>query len=169
MSDLDAIKSSQSASFKKRNPHIFGPAAEPGLRKAWDNGKVEILNHGGEDDDELEHIAALTANRKPAKKRIRQSNKPELNKLEGEYQRILQRTNPDAVAQSIRFKLSTGMHYTPDFFSFRQMTAWEVKGKKAWEDSLIKLRMAAKVWLYIRWVLVWKDERGQWQEQHVLP
>lgn len=156
MNDLDAIKSSQSASFKKRNPHIFGKGAH------------SLVQDGGEDDAEHDHIEALTTKQKSAKKRIRQSDKPVLNKLESEYQRILLISTPDAVAQAVRFKLGTGCHYTPDFFSLATMTAFEVKGKYAWEDSKLKIRMAAKVWTSIKWVLVWKED-GKWLSQIVIP
>lgn len=120
--NLDALKESASESFKKRNPHIFGPAPA-------------IQNHGGEDDEELEYIAALTANQKPkkskcqlitvedspgdlstahaeceihgrecprlnplqkpkAKKRIRQSDKPLLNGLEKSFLEVLKQRYP---------------------------------------------------------------------------
>lgn len=153
MKNLDQFKQSESKSFRKLNPHIFG---------SWNEAVQKIQDVG------INEEAAIPNAKPQSKKRIRQSDKPVLNKTESEFQRILLLSNPEAVAQSVRFKLSTGCHYTPDFFSFSQMTAWEVKGRHAWEDSLIKLRMAAKVWPNIRWMLVWKDD-GQWQEQHVLP
>lgn len=156
---VERVKNSQSKSFRKLNPHLFGTDSAP-----------VILNHGGEDDEEHDHITALANAEKigKPKKRIRQSDKPLLNKTESEFQRILLLSNPEAVAQSIRFKLSTGLHYTPDFFSLAKLTAWEVKGKHAWEDSLVKLRMAAKVWTSVKWFLVWK-ENGSWQSQLVVP
>src|SRR5678816_4127385 len=58
MSDSETaarIKNSQSKSFRKMNPHLFGEAGS--------NYASHDLNGGGEDDAEHDHIAALTAKR----------------------------------------------------------------------------------------------------------
>lgn len=156
--NIDAIKNSESASFKKRNPHIFPVASEP-----------VILNLGGEDDAEHDHIAALTAKAKPKKKRIRQSEKPEMNRLESEWYKHIKHL--EARPQAIKLKLARSVFYKPDFFSMRLQMAWEVKGLKGKniDRGKLALKVAASAWPEITFILVWKDEHGQWQEQHVLP
>ena len=103
-------------------------------------------------------------------KRIRQDTKPLLNKLETEWGNILKRTHPNVRPQAIKFRLANGTTYCPDFVDLtsRPVTCWEVKGKHAWDDSLVKLKFAASTWPEITWMLVWR-ENGQWRQQEVLP
>lgn len=156
MNDLDAIKSSQSASFKKRNPHIFGQNAEPGLLEAV--------------QDRLVKIAAPEAK----KKRIRQSDKPLLNRLEKEFQEVLIQRYPGDMhhitAQAIRFSLGNGIAYKPDFvvFMWGRPRAYECKGPHAFRGGFENLKVAANRYPLVQFILVWKSD-GQWQEQHVLP
>lgn len=115
-------------------------------------------------------------------KRLRQSSKPLLNKLEERWLVILKATFPteEFLSQAIRFKLGNGIWYKPDFFCFshdwpeenalslkRRPTAWEVKGPKSWRGGFENLKVAAGLYPNIRWVLVW-DDFG-WNEQQVLP
>lgn len=165
MSKLDDIKSSESKSFKKLNPHIFGQEAEPGLR------------------DAVHHRIEEMTKEKPSKpKRIRQSEKPLLNKLEGEwFERIrFEFPNyPRPKPQAVKLKIAGSAFYKPDFFVTSwphvggpaQPTAWEVKGMKGKniDRGKLALKVAATAWPEIKFILVWKDEAGQWQEQHVLP
>jgi hypothetical protein len=83
--------------------------------------------------------------------------------------------------EKIAFRLANGVVYWPDvvvkgkrtFGSHGDVTAYEVKGKRrrdaAWarDDSRVKLKVAATQYPWIHWVLVWKDESGNWQEQVV--
>ena len=159
MSDSEAasrVKNSQSKSFRKLNPHLFGSDKAP-----------VMLNHGGEDDEEHDHIAALTALKK--KKRIRQSTAPEMNKLESEWFHHIHHLG--ARPQAIKLKLARSVFYKPDFFSARALTAWEVKGLKGKniDRGKLALKVAATAWPEIKFILVWKNADGQWQEQHVLP
>lgn len=116
---------------------------------------------------------------KPSPKRIRQSSKPLMNKLEQEWFDTLAARYPNFPrprAQAVRFKLCNGVHYTPDVFILdwpcgdgpNGPTAYEVKGKFAWDDAVVKLKMAAHEWPEVRWILVWKEGK-QWKEQVVLP
>lgn len=164
MSKLDEIKSSESKSFRKLNPHIFGGG--PLLDENHPYGHVNL---GGEDDAEHDFIEALTSTKPKTKKRIRQSEKPELNVLETEWFKHIQHFG--ARPQAIKLKLARGVFYKPDFFSPRTMTAWEVKGLngKNIDRGKLALKCAASAWPEIKFILVWKDEQGQWQEQHVLP
>jgi hypothetical protein len=116
-------------------------------------------------------VAEVVGPMKPASKRIRQSEKPLMNKLETEW---YQRPNEDMRwmrCQAITFKLANGVRFTPDFVwlcSSDRLRAYEIKGKHAWDDSLVKLKFAATAYPQIEWYLCWK-QNGQWQEQRVLP
>lgn len=108
------------------------------------------------------------------KKRIRQSGKPLLNNLEASWLLNLRSLAPKATfyPQAITLRLCNGCRYTPDIISAdyvsEGMMAWELKGKKVWDDSIVKLKFAAKEFPFIKFVLVWK-ENGQWVTQEILP
>ncbi len=102
-------------------------------------------------------------------KRIRQSSKPPMNKLEQEWFEELKRKQPsDYLCQSIRFMLANGLWYKPDVVCFHMQTCWEVKGPFAHRGGFENLKMAAHKYPWFRWKLIWK-ENGKWQEQEVLP
>lgn len=107
-----------------------------------------------------------------ASKRIKQRTKPMMNKLEQEFFGMLKSFDLGVVrGQAVRFRLANGVDYTPDFFCPSWMghpRCWEVKGKQAWDDAIVKLKVAAHEWPEIRWILVWK-ENGEWKEQRVEP
>lgn len=106
------------------------------------------------------------------KKRIRQSSKPLSNKLEAECGHYLREKFPHAgvYEQAITLRLGNGVKYTPDWVvvSALQTTVYEVKGKKVWDDSVAKLKVAASLYHFWEWYLIWKDKDG-WQTQVVLP
>lgn len=112
---------------------------------------------------------------KPAK-RIRQSSKPLLNKLEAEWYEVLKLRFRITAMQAIRFRLGNGIWYKPDFMAWpvglesqdSRMRAFEVKGPHAFRGGMENLKVAANQYRQIVWVLVWK-EQGQWKEQIVLP
>lgn len=108
-----------------------------------------------------------------APKRIRQNSEPVLNKLESEFKdRILSSRHPRIYCQCVRLRLANGVTYTPDFAVFSRFLngnmCYEVKGPHSWDDALVKLKVAAKEYPEIRFVLAWKQD-GRWQEQEVLP
>jgi len=113
-------------------------------------------------------------------KRVRQSSKPLMNKLETEfYERIrnLYPNFPPVRCQAKTYRIANGLRYTPDFTASpwpancgpARETAWEVKGPWATEDSIVKLKAAAATFPEVCWLLVWKDSTGQWNEQRILP
>lgn len=107
----------------------------------------------------------------PKKKRIRQSTKPLMNRLELEFYEILkQNYYPNSIfAQAIRFKLGNGIWYKPDFIVFGlNVRAYEVKGEHAFRGGFENLKVAASLYKSVGWILVWKHD-GQWCEQTVLP
>jgi hypothetical protein len=135
-----------SSSFKALNQHLFGPVAAP---------------------------TASTSPEAPAKppKRIRQSSKPLMNKLETEFHAELCSRFPDVPirCQAMTLRLANGLRYTPDFVVFNHwLAAYEVKGPWIDGDSVPKLKMAAAMFPDVGFWLVWKDA-GKWQYQQVLP
>lgn len=124
-------------------------------------------------------VAATIPTAPAAGKRIRQSQKPKMNKLEAEWFAILSSQFPNydrPRAQSKRYELGNGIWYKPDFTatSWPQPegpsieTAWEVKGPHAFRGGFENLKVAARLWTEVRWILVWK-EAGEWRQQVVLP
>ena len=140
-----------SKSYKARNPHIFKPDHESAAKSMVDLGFIE----------------------KPSK-RIRQSVKPTLNKLETEFAiHVLSKEHPNAKirAQAVTLKLANGVRYNLDFFVFDAgiMIAYEVKGPHAWDDAIVKLKVAAAAWPEIKFNLAWKDKKLGWRGQPILP
>lgn len=111
------------------------------------------------------------------KKRIRQSSKPLLNRLETEFLHWIYGelssvfSSPCVMMQSVRFKLGNGIWYKPDFVFIRPAgtwTAYEVKGKHLFRGGIENLKVAASQYPLIQWVLAYKEE-GKWITQVVLP
>lgn len=108
-------------------------------------------------------------------KRIRQSSKPLLNKLEQRYLGYLSMIYVDhpIISQGLNFRLANGCWYCPDFVVWGDENnctrAFEVKGNQPiQDDSVVKIKVAAKEYHWLRWYLVWwKDD--QWQTQLVIP
>lgn len=101
-------------------------------------------------------------------KRIRQDQKPLLNKLEQEYFNLFLFNERNVCSQSVRFMLANGLWYKPDFFCPYRMVGIEVKGPHAFRGGFENLKMAAHQYPWIKWLLVWKHD-SDWQEQTVLP
>lgn len=110
--------------------------------------------------------------------RVRQSHQPKLNKLETEWFNLIKDRYPNCPPvrpQAKTYVLANGVRYTPDLScsmwpwegESAKETCWEVKGPHAWEDALVKIKVAAHEWPEIRWVLVWKNN-GRWFQQVVI-
>jgi len=122
---------------------------------------------------QLDGLGPPSVPTKPAKirKRIRQDEKPLMNKLEQEYHDTFLIEENNVCIQSMRFRLATGLWYKPDFFYINYdglPSAIEVKGPHAYRGGFENLKMAAHQYQWINWVLAWK-ENGGWKEQVVLP
>lgn len=108
----------------------------------------------------------------PAPKRIRQSSKPLLNKLETEFLAVLEKDWPPSCIrpQAKRFKLGNGIWYKPDFtiVTGGKERAYEVKGPHAFRGGFENLKVFAHQWPEVRVILAWK-ENGEWKSQEVLP
>ena len=112
---------------------------------------------------------------KMAKKRVRQSSKPLMNKLEAEFfnhmkcQYLEIGYGSEILAQALRFRLGNGIWYKPDFVQIRPSGRWtiyEVKGPHAFRGGLENLKIAASQYPLIQWVLAWK-EGGEWVTQEI--
>jgi len=108
-------------------------------------------------------------------KRIRQSSKPLMNKLEAEYCAILLRSfSPDQIfIQALRFRLGNGIWYKPDFVVMdlswnKWAKCFEIKGPHAFRGGFENLKVAAGMYKNFDWELRWKKD-GVWREQRILP
>jgi len=106
----------------------------------------------------------------PLERRLRQSHKPRLNKLETEFGAILRVEYPDVriYDQAFRVEVAAGSWYKVDFWIPAKSLAFEVKGPKAFRGGFENLKRAASSFREITWVLVWKDE-GRWYRQTIVP
>ena len=141
-----------SESVRRRNPHLYS---------ARDVATIGF------------QLLAQSAQPPNPLKRIRQSAKPLMNKLEQEWFDYLKATFPlrQFYPQTTRFKLGNGIWYKPDVtcpYFDGVFTCWEVKGPKAFRGGFENLKVAAAKYPEFKWILVWKDN-GQWREQAVLP
>jgi hypothetical protein len=61
--------------------------------------------------------------------------------------------------QCIRLNLSYRCDYTPDFWALNQsgLRAIDVKGRHIWEDSIIKMKLAARLFPFVRFIKAEKD------------
>lgn len=136
---------SQSESFKRLNPHIFPQVCADTAKSLLDSTT-------------------------PPKKRLRQKSSGGLNKLESDFLVELNCTHPIVHVQAVKLRLGNGVNYTADFFAFQdgKVYAFEVKGPHAWDDAIVKLKVAATMYPWIAFRLVWR-ESGAWKTQNILP
>lgn len=99
-----------------------------------------------------------------------------MNKTEALFLAHLQATYPGAwiEREPVALKLGNGVHYNPDFMvaditGSSQLTAYEVKGHMR-DDAAVKIKVAASLFPFIRFVLVWRDRRASgWAMQQIIP
>ena len=143
--DMSELPANPSESTKRLNPHLYTTTYSTNSE-----GCVTDVKPG---------------------KRVRQSGKG-MNKLETEfYQRLVSFHGAEKVrCHALTFKLANGVRYVPDFFVMQDDwdCLFEVKGPHAWDDAIVKLKVAAHEWSRFSWFLAWK-EKGEWQEQRILP
>jgi hypothetical protein len=147
------ISGSQSKSFRASNPHLFsGPDSTSPPPKTG--------------------------------KRLRQSTKPLMNKLEQEFKDYMEDqlchaygdSYCELLPQALRFRLGNGIWYKPDFIFVNplyhtpkiKLLAYEVKGPKSWRGGFENLKIAATLYEWVEWILVWKDN-ALWRTQLVYP
>ena len=94
-----------------------------------------------------------------------------LNKTERAYLRFLESLQPDWLGvQCITLKVGHDLRYTPDFWAVdpQGLRAIDTKGPHVWEDSLIKMRICARVFPWIRFVLAKRDGLN-WSHKELKP
>lgn len=106
-------------------------------------------------------------------KRIRQLPGTGLNKTETLFHEYLQRTHHPGLwkiwPHGIRLLLANGVTYTPDFFvTGPDLLAFEVKGRHAWDDAIVKLKVAASTHQWLTFTLASYDQ-GRWKLQQIIP
>jgi hypothetical protein len=117
-------------------------------------------------------------------RRLRQSQKPVMNKLEARFYEKLKADNnqcdgdglpvAEIKIQAVRFELARGHWYKPDFLLIapwaQRPIAYEVKGPRAFRGGFENLKTAARVHPWIKFYLVWeKTPGGEWERQEILP
>jgi len=115
-------------------------------------------------------------------KRLSQSQKPVLNKLEERFLEKLKVDYADLTiySQALRLELARGHWYKPDFFipdaiihlgtNRKFALAYEVKGPHAFRGGFENLKVAARIHTWCMFYLVWWDKAaGGWQRQKILP
>ena len=107
-------------------------------------------------------------------KRIRQSAKPIMNKLEQDwFSLLLKCPSIDHLrAQAIKFKIGNNAFYKPDITGWvsGRLTAWECKGNagKNIDRGKLALKVAASAWPDVEFILVWRID-GIWKQQLIVP
>lgn len=97
-----------------------------------------------------------------------------MNKLESEWFACLQSSHwmENLRTQAKRYELGTGIWYKPDMTGNDtrdgRETCYEVKGPHAFRGGFENLKIAARVWPEVKWILVWKDSY-EWKQQTILP
>lgn len=106
--------------------------------------------------------------------RMRQHKGPQKNKLETDFENYLVRflDVADARFGAISFELANGAKFKPDFTAWigDHLYAWEVKGPWASRDAFVRLKVAARLYPKVRFVLASREGRGpKWNLQKVEP
>ncbi len=108
--------------------------------------------------------------------RMRQNRGPKLNKTEAAFAGWLAAQFPDLQVEreGVPLLLANGVRYTADFAVFNpagDLGLYEVKGPHAWEDSIIKLKVAAARFPRIAFWLATPVERTKttWKLERVFP
>lgn len=99
------------------------------------------------------------------------TDEAKLNELEKRYLAWLENLRPTWLGvQCITLKLGHDCRYTPDFWALdgQGLRAMDTKGEHTWEDSLIKIRVAARMFPFVRFLLV-KQNGLVWDHKEVKP
>lgn len=145
---------------------------------------TEVLARGSEGFRRLNGIQG-NAQAAPSAPRpdnsLRQSTKPALNKLESAFVDELHRMYPSALSiepHAITFRIANGCRYTPDMIvdlgtdhqaygHSTRLIAFEVKGKKFWDDAIVKLKVTASQFPAVEFWLARRDKNA-WKHQRIL-
>lgn len=147
------LPSRVSESVRRLNPQLFGPA--PSTAIIWAAPVVGVAKEAP---------------------RIRQARTPKLNKTEADFLDHLRAKYPRATVlpHGMTLLIANGCRYTPDFYlEFEggdgRPALYEVKGKKAWDDAIVKLKVAAARFQAFDFWLVDRLPRTGWRTARVYP
>lgn len=163
-----------------RNPHLY-----PNF-----SGDITAKKNGRPEPSAAAHDRTQAGPPRALAKRIRQSSKPKMNKLELEFFEKLKQdygsgrdvggstfSGFEILCQAVRLELANGQWYKPDFFipsafvrhaDWDKSVAYEVKGPHAFRGGFENLKTAARVHQWCKFYLVWKEGQ-EWKRQEVLP
>ena len=120
----------------------------------------------------LAEVCPSPSEQSQRKREVIRQPKPPLNKLETEALKYLHAKCPLSTFRphAIKLELANGCWYTPDIFCQwdKANICYEVKGPHVWEDAIVKLKVAARVWPAFEFWLMWK-EQNRWEAKRVLP
>lgn len=151
------LPSNPSKSFIARNQHLYGKEAMQTDTRNTSNISVGLW------------AAVMTGARASGKANTRKSVEERLNKTERRWLSVLgERGYIPVFIQDVTLRLGDDCRYTPDFFTpdLGVYTFWEVKGFMR-DDALVKLKVAARMHSWARFVLVKWDK--QWIETEIQP
>jgi len=138
----------------------FPNASESLIRK---NICDDVLDRG-----EISRIVRLMPEMSAKVERRATTDEAKLNRLETEWLAVLREAEyPWIGIQAVTLKLADRCRYTPDFMTLSDegtITAWETKGAHFWDDAKVKLKVAARLFRFIRFVLVTQRDRIFQQE-----
>lgn len=99
-----------------------------------------------------------------------------MNKTESAFDEHLRATfaNSQIEREGVTLLLANGVRYTADFADFNLdggLTLWEVKGAHAWDDAIVKLKVAASRFPRITFYMASprKDAPGLWRIERIVP
>ena len=77
--------------------------------------------------------------------------------------------------EGLNFRLADNTNYRPDFIFVNgqwEMEAHDVKGRSGdgpWveEDAMVKIKVAARLYPWLRWKLVWPRKGGGWDDRTI--
>ena len=144
---------------------------EIALRRLFPKASADFIRQNlGVHVQEAKGLQAAPSVTKPAGITLRQRTGPKLNKTETDFLAWLLERYPEKEirAQAVTLVIANGTRYTVDFTNLRQGLAWETKGAHAWDDSLVKLKVAASQYPELKFHLVQRNG-ADWRIQERLP
>lgn len=116
--------------------------------------------------------AQYEAIKEAARLKLRPSTEEsELNETEKRYLAWLRTLDDHWIGiQCITLKLAFRLRYTPDFWALDShgLRAIDTKGPHVWEDSIVKIKIASRLFPMFRFLLA-KEENHQWKHQEIKP
>ncbi len=139
---------------------------------------IAMLPHQWREQIEGLKPAPTSPSNKEQKPRLRQKAAPKLNKTEQRFEMYLRQVfkTETILVQAITIEIANGCRYTPDFFVIQPtetpgavtLRAFEVKGPHAWDDSIVKLKVAARSFPFVQFSICSRSGFG-WRIEKIHP